>query len=515
MSNISLTIRKYANGSIWTSITGNGDCTLYDDPYEPLVKDRESHQIGVSYVSDDSDDEPAELEQQDAPADCYDVEVCTTPDPGGDSTRPTYDLSRFKSWMSEHSKELLFSKMWVDRKLMSLSTGNFKELSTDVHDEVTRRQHRRFGHDPAEDILPSELRFSPKRNRARAKLSMLTTSKFSQMVKDVHDEQSRRLLVDRTDSHSTNEVDGTVPSADQRSVVPLIEACSRLLRDLRQLRDVAITQNFDLDLSKANTILDLTTTPSEQDCHIDRSTLPGYFQALSGIVPDTNPVLIYEQGLGHLAHLIPDWVGGPHNRRNLMELFNCIRAAVSGGSASNSPDVRSLQEQGSYDLFIDVVTLRGLLRYIQAVKEDLLPPPYILCDTEDHGPTETILAEPDGGSHTLTDHPASDSPLPAPSTAAKTFEDIEEPLTALDTPKDFLRDRGRTTFQTGDDAFYQSAFQVIPDELNDGILTFKIPNSGAESSIFAGIRAREPETVEDKQQETTSGLSRRLKWRAV
>src|SRR5690606_995327 len=53
-------------------------------------------------------------------------------------------------------------------KLLRLSSTQFLELSTDVYDELVRRQDSR-----SPPSLPSEGGFHPKRNQARQKLSSL------------------------------------------------------------------------------------------------------------------------------------------------------------------------------------------------------------------------------------------------------------------------------------------------------------------------------------------------------
>ena len=72
-------------------------------------------------------------------------------------------------------------------KLQRLSTGQFQELTTDVFDELNRRQNQTGGH-----YLPTRVNFHPKRNQARQKLSTLPTTRFRDLASDVMFELERR-----------------------------------------------------------------------------------------------------------------------------------------------------------------------------------------------------------------------------------------------------------------------------------------------------------------------------------
>lgn len=76
-------------------------------------------------------------------------------------------------------------------KLEKLSTGQFKELSTDVYDELKRRIDESRS-EP--DFLLPKLTFHPKRNQARQKLSSLPQTRFKDLVSDISFEISRRNL---------------------------------------------------------------------------------------------------------------------------------------------------------------------------------------------------------------------------------------------------------------------------------------------------------------------------------
>lgn len=76
-------------------------------------------------------------------------------------------------------------------KLLKLSPAQFKELSTDVYDELRRRIDESRG-EP--DYLLPKSSFHPKRNQARQKLSSLPQSRFKDLVSDISYEIERRDL---------------------------------------------------------------------------------------------------------------------------------------------------------------------------------------------------------------------------------------------------------------------------------------------------------------------------------
>ncbi|PJF16982.1 hypothetical protein PSACC_03211 [Paramicrosporidium saccamoebae] len=75
------------------------------------------------------------------------------------------------------------------RKLERLTVGQLNELLTDVCDEIQRRN----SHSPAEPFLAIRLEYSPKRNQARQKLADLVSTRFVQLVANVHCELERRF----------------------------------------------------------------------------------------------------------------------------------------------------------------------------------------------------------------------------------------------------------------------------------------------------------------------------------
>jgi hypothetical protein len=84
-------------------------------------------------------------------------------------------------------------------KLVRLSASQFQELSTDVYDELTRREdeRRRGGPNAPGNPVPKYLlprqNFHPKRNQARQKLSTLQRDRFQQLAMDVFFELERRF----------------------------------------------------------------------------------------------------------------------------------------------------------------------------------------------------------------------------------------------------------------------------------------------------------------------------------
>ncbi|KAJ2738839.1 component of the polarisome [Coemansia sp. Cherry 401B] len=74
-------------------------------------------------------------------------------------------------------------------KLARLSPTQFKELGTDVYDELIRRRTP----DQGLPFLPVRDHYHPKRNQARQKLATLSRPKFVDLVHDVNEELKRRF----------------------------------------------------------------------------------------------------------------------------------------------------------------------------------------------------------------------------------------------------------------------------------------------------------------------------------
>ncbi|ORY80455.1 hypothetical protein BCR37DRAFT_393814 [Protomyces lactucae-debilis] len=77
-------------------------------------------------------------------------------------------------------------------KLTRLSATQFQELSTDVYDEVLRRQFAAQG-GPGPPALEPDAAYHPKRNQARERLSALTMTRFRDLAADVYHEIGRRF----------------------------------------------------------------------------------------------------------------------------------------------------------------------------------------------------------------------------------------------------------------------------------------------------------------------------------
>ncbi|KAI9680973.1 MAG: component of the polarisome [Trizodia sp. TS-e1964] len=80
-------------------------------------------------------------------------------------------------------------------KLLRLSSVQFQELSTDVFDELLRRQSAPDprGHEQVPPYLQPKDTFHPKRNQARQKLSTLPGQRFRELATDVFFELERRF----------------------------------------------------------------------------------------------------------------------------------------------------------------------------------------------------------------------------------------------------------------------------------------------------------------------------------
>ena len=79
-------------------------------------------------------------------------------------------------------------------KLLRLSVTQFMELSTDVYDELIRREDERLQRvQNVPPALPPKQSFHPKRNQARQKLSTLPIERFRQLATDVFYELERRI----------------------------------------------------------------------------------------------------------------------------------------------------------------------------------------------------------------------------------------------------------------------------------------------------------------------------------
>ncbi|KAH9845698.1 Protein SPA2 [Teratosphaeria destructans] len=99
-------------------------------------------------------------------------------------------------------------------KLLRLSVTQFMELSTDVYDELVRREDQRMQRVAnVPPSLPPKRDFHPKRNQARQKLSTLPTDRFRQLATDVYYELERRIP-----RFAGSEMDRRISDASVRSM---------------------------------------------------------------------------------------------------------------------------------------------------------------------------------------------------------------------------------------------------------------------------------------------------------
>ncbi|KAI0072828.1 hypothetical protein K474DRAFT_1667322 [Panus rudis PR-1116 ss-1] len=88
------------------------------------------------------------------------------------------------------AKEPANSRSSARQKLTRLTKQQFQELSTDVYDELVRRQNNTSNNEVP--FLPVREDFHPKRNQARQKLATLPTGRFKDLSSDVYYELARR-----------------------------------------------------------------------------------------------------------------------------------------------------------------------------------------------------------------------------------------------------------------------------------------------------------------------------------
>ncbi|KIJ51216.1 hypothetical protein M422DRAFT_26642 [Sphaerobolus stellatus SS14] len=86
--------------------------------------------------------------------------------------------------------EPLSSRASAREKLTRLTKQQFSELSTDVYDELMRRNNNKVGNEVP--FLPLRQDFHPKRNQARQKLATLPIPRFRDLAGDVYFELCRR-----------------------------------------------------------------------------------------------------------------------------------------------------------------------------------------------------------------------------------------------------------------------------------------------------------------------------------
>lgn len=255
-------------------------------------------------------------------------------------------------------------------KLLRLSPTQFYELSTDVFDELRRRQDERSRRSPdiPRHLLPSK-DFHPKRNQARQKLATLPVDRFRQLATDVYFESERRIPrlggggMDRSASPASSNAGsyrgpsrgpppmmrGTPPPGAFRGPPPPI---NRGPTDRAQFPVRTSSNEYGRPLpkiSQSNTIVPNKSTMVEDDEYDDRP-LPKTSQS-NTIVPNKS-TMVEDDGSDD------DNLG--------------MQRVISGGSNNRSRDVdpeqtRMFESQIS-ELQAKVATLEGNLR----IKENVI-----------------------------------------------------------------------------------------------------------------------------------------------
>lgn len=98
--------------------------------------------------------------------------------------------------------------MKAREKLKKLTTIQFSDLSTDVYDEMQRRETNKSNPNDPDSLkfLPSQTNYHPKRNQARQKLAALPPSRFKDLVNDVLFEINNRMKDQNIDHNSNSSV---------------------------------------------------------------------------------------------------------------------------------------------------------------------------------------------------------------------------------------------------------------------------------------------------------------------
>ncbi|KAL4249268.1 hypothetical protein ABKN59_007261 [Abortiporus biennis] len=110
------------------------------------------------------------------------------------------ELSRYLA--SYLAKEPAGSRSSARQKLTRLTRQQFQELSTDVYDELLRRKNNTKENEIP--FLPVRNDFHPKRNQARQKLATLPTGRFKDLSSDVYYELTRRYPEFKEESDPNN-----------------------------------------------------------------------------------------------------------------------------------------------------------------------------------------------------------------------------------------------------------------------------------------------------------------------
>ncbi|KAG5437934.1 hypothetical protein PCANB_000280 [Pneumocystis canis] len=171
----------------------------------------------------------------------------------------------FKQFLSKnYRKEFDFRNTKAREKLTYLSKQQFYELSTDVYDELMRRQTKNLD---ASFLIPNET-FHPKRNQARQKLSTLSISRFVDLLGDVSFELERRFpeLMENTSVSKRNHTpttqysqslsDTTNTLLNPGLLAPKISHSNTIVPN----KSIMIEEGSDIDISPTETPTLLNTS---------------------------------------------------------------------------------------------------------------------------------------------------------------------------------------------------------------------------------------------------------------
>ncbi|KAK6463964.1 spindle pole antigen [Scheffersomyces coipomensis] len=150
---------------------------------------------------------------------------------------------------TSRSKTNLSRAARAREKLLKLSSAQFKELSTDVYDELKRRIDESRG-EP--DYLLPKSSFHPKRNQARQKLSSLPQPRFKDLVSDISYEIERRNLHVELPSFNSNST--TSPSNNNISNHTNSHSNGNASNPYGSSKKESLTKSIDLDVGRKSTL---------------------------------------------------------------------------------------------------------------------------------------------------------------------------------------------------------------------------------------------------------------------
>ena len=466
-SDASYSVTAYTQNTIWTSSFSNEDPTGYNELFDPLDEDCFERRIGLFNSSDDGDSESIETEQCGKDPGRHSIDVAMEMLSDDDQhvvaehsqirEAPEQFAAAFEIWLFNHPRiphERDGPLSRASERMTRLSTFQFVDLLTDVHDEVLRREHAAIPGEIVDEHLLPEASFHKQRNDARAKLSKLRDPHFHYLVSDAYDELGRRRF-GRTDIHFGNSLSGRALSKKRENISTPMARCVKLVEDLQQLRDRAITTGHSWEIRRLNEILDLTTVQTRD-----------------------------EQTLRDVTDMIPDWAQNPSNRQKLLSLIDRIRAMTLAKLDVTVP-------LSSTNLAFDVVILDYFARYFQAVKEELsdgltkqqkhdsLHHTSLNMASDMPNPTESVDAS-FGGNFTesleLQSH--------APETATGALECVEGPVHTIETLDDSIEEHVPLSwFPMGKPGPFAAG--VMPEEERHGapVITSRIINVDGRLSI--------------------------------